>query len=480
MNNDRSRRFPPGNLTLSERNPGLTITRWLYEELRNAILDGRLARGAVVPPTRRLAVDYGVSRRIIVGVFEQLCDEGYLTAHVGAGTRVSDNVPEDYLPAASIAKPAQRPVAAIEPHYRRPVRPFRAIEPALSEFPIDIWARLESRCLRRVSTAILAGGDHAGYRPLREAIAAHLGTSRGVSCSADEIVVTSGTQQSLDLLARILIKPGDRVWVEDPGYTDAAEAFRNAGAKIVPVPVDESGMRPLRGARRVPKAIYLTPAHQFPLGVTLRLDRRLELLRTSRQNGTLLIEDDYDSEFRFAGRPVAAMKSLSGSGHVFLLGTFNKSLFPALRIGYIVTPNAWLDPLLRLRRLTERYPAGLPQVTLAAFLVEGHFAKHLRRMRELYGSRLTALRCDIARYLGGVLEVPSIEAGLTTPAFLRNGMSSTEASDRAQRQNLEAWALDRFAFNRTDLQGLVLGFAAFDERAIRRGVVSLTRALTSK
>jgi GntR family transcriptional regulator / MocR family aminotransferase len=480
MKNDR-RANVGGDLVLSPRSPNVTITHWLYEELRRAVLDGRLGRGAAIPPTRSLASDYGVSRRIVVNVFDQLRDEGYLTAKVGAGTRVSDNIPEDFLAPSRPKRQQATDPAGIDVFYRRPIRPFRPIEPALSEFPIDVWGRLAGRCLRTVSTAVLAGGDPAGHRPLREAISAYLGSSRGVSCSPDQIVITSGTQQALDLLARVLLRPGDNVWVEDPGYSGAVDTFRLAGAKIVPVPVDEYGLNFDHGRAKcpTPRAIYLTPAHQFPLGATLRLDRRLELLQWTRRNNALILEDDYDSEFRFSGRPVPAMKGLAGSEHVFLMGTFNKSLFPALRLGYVVVPDPWLDAVLNLRRQVEFYPPGLSQLVLASFISEGYFAKHLRRMRELYGARLAALRHDMESYLAGALKLPEIQAGLNTPAFLLNGMTSLEASKLAQLRNLEAWPLDRFAIARKDLRGLILGFAAFNEREIRSGVMELSRALTN-
>ena len=467
-------------LALFKRHPGVTLTHWIYDELRRAILDGRLRRGAALPATRKLSAEYGVSRRIVVNVFQQLRDEGYVVARTGAGTNVSESVPEDFLAASPKRKQRSNTPAQNAEFYRRPVRPFRAIEPALAEFPVAVWGRLAGRCVRSVSTSVLAGGDATGYGPLREAIADYLGASRGVACSPEQVVITSGTQQSLDLLARVVLRPGDQVWVEDPGYSGAVDTFRLAGAKIVPVPVDEHGIDVNRGRSKCPqpRAVYLTPAHQFPLGATLRLDRKLELLRWTRQSGALVIEDDYDSEFRFSGRPVPAMKGLEGSEHVFLLGTFNKSLFPGLRLGYVVTPHAFLDALLNLRRLVERYPPALSQVVLAAFISEGHFAKHLRLMRELYGARLAALRHDVERYMGGLLALPEIHAGLNTPGFLLNGMSSREAAERAAGRNLEVWPLDLFSIARKDLRGLVLGFAPFNEREIRAGVIELARALT--
>jgi GntR family transcriptional regulator/MocR family aminotransferase len=462
----------------------MTITQWLYEELRRAILGGRLRRGARLPTTRALAVQYAISRRIVVEVFDRLRDEGYLQARVGVGTQVSEALPEDYLagtPALGRKKPhkASLEVAAPEALHGWPARPFRAFEPALAEFPIELWARLTARCLRRTSKAILAGGDPAGLRALRDAIAEHLGAARAVTCTADDIIITSGAQQGLDMLARVLLRPGDAACVEDPAYIDAVEIFRLSGARIVPVAVDEHGFDPQLARARCarPRLIYVTPAHQFPLGVSMRLERRLELLRWSRGVQALVIEDDYDSDFRYAGRPLPAIKGLAGSEHVFLLGTFSKCLFPALRLGYIVVPQAWREAVLTLRRTIERYPPGPPQLVLASFIAEGHFARHLRRMRELYAGRLALLRSEVDARLGGLLRIPDVEAGLNTPAYLSSALTSREAVTRARRADLEVWPLDRYALARRDIRGLLLGFAALSERQIRGGVIELVRAL---
>ncbi len=477
------RTAPDASIALGPRPTGATLTVWLYAELRSAILTGRLRRGARLPATRDFASSYGVSRRVVVNVFEQLRDEGYLSSRVGVGTTVSQQVPEDYASDArtSTRRPTavRAPVDRMPAYYRRPARPFRAIEPALDELPIAAWTRVSAHVLRRLTTSLLAGGDFAGLPALREAVAGYLGSSRGVACTADQIVIVSGAQQALDLLARILVRPGDAVWIEDPGYGGAADAFRHAGARIVPVRVDDEGLDPAAGRRLCPrpKAVYLTPAHQFVLGTILSLQRRFDLLRWARTSGAMLIEDDYDSEFRFSGRPVPAMKSLHGADSVFLIGSFNKVLFPALRLGYIVVPDAWIDRLLALRYQTDRYSPSLAQATLARFIDEGHFSRHLRRMRELYGQRRLALADHVDRYLRGVLELPEIMAGLSTPAYLLNGMSSHQASTLASRAHIEAWALDRFALKRRDLRGLLLGFAAFTERELRAGVQALAAAL---
>jgi GntR family transcriptional regulator/MocR family aminotransferase len=466
------RRAPEVTIALAHRQAGTTISRWLYGELRGAILDGRLPRGARLPATRDLAARYGISRGVVVGVFEQLREEGYIASRVGAGTRVHVHIPEDLQPVAQHrSRPARRQPAPPR------ARPFCPIEPGLASFPIAVWARLTAQVLARTTPQSLARGAPGGNRPLREAVAAYLGSSRGVACSPDHVVIVSGVQQGLDLVARLVVRPGDPVWIEDPAYSGAVAAFRHAGATLVPVRVDDDGLDPDHGRRRCarPAAVYLTPAHQFPLGSALSLDRRVELLRWSAATGAVLIEDDYDSEFRYSGHPLPAMKGLRGGERVFLLGTFNKALFPSLRLGYMVVPDAWLDRVLALRYDTDLYPPALSEGVLAAFIEGGHFARHLRRMRELYGSRRETLQREIERTLGGALRLPAIEAGLSTPAYLPRRRSVRAVVEHAA--GLELWRLDRFALQRRDLHGFVLGFAAFTERQIRDAVGVLARAI---
>jgi GntR family transcriptional regulator / MocR family aminotransferase len=471
------------DLTLNERPAHVALTRWLHEELRRAILDGRLRPGTQLPATRDFARQYGVSRGTAVTAFEQLHAEGYLRSQVGAGTFVDERLPEH----AGAGGRAKRP-RAVARRLPAPLtgltlfhtaRPFRCHEPAIAEFPVDIWARIASRRLRRVSASQLAGRDTRGYGPLREALAGYLGASRGVNCSADRIVMVSGVQQALDRLARLLVKRGESVWMEDPGYFGATTAFRNAGARIVPVPVDEHGLSISQGraACRAAKGAYLTPAHQFPLGVTMPLERRLAVLAWAREAGAFLIEDDYDSEYRFEGRPAPALQGLDKSGSVVLVGSFNKLLFPSLRLGYIVAPPALVDPLLAFRFGTDQHAAGLDQAILCDFIVEGHMGRHIRRMRELYAGRLAALQDGGRKYLDGLLDISRIQAGLYTAGFLRNGMTSRQAEDRAAALKIETMGIDRFALRRTDVHGLVLGFGAFDESQIRRGLTSLATAL---
>jgi GntR family transcriptional regulator / MocR family aminotransferase len=467
-------------LALHERATHTTLTSWLYQELRRAILDRRLAPGTRLPATRDFAVQYGISRGTVVTVFEQLQAEGYLIGRVGAGTRINERLSQHLLKKqAPQPRVRKLPVPIRGLSTSRPALPFRPYEPALTEFPMEIWARVSGRRLRRASSSLLALGDPRGYAPLREAIAAYLGSSRGVNCSADSVVIVSGVQQGLDLIARLLIKPGEAVWLEDPGYFGAIAAFRQAGARIIPVPVDEAGLSVSQGEKlcKLAKAAYLTPAHQFPLGMAMPVERRIAVLRWARETGAFLIEDDYDSEYRFDGRPMPALQGLDKAGSVIFLGSFNKVLFPSLRLGYLVSPPALLDPLLALRMGVDFHPPSLDQAILCDFMTEGHLGRHIRRMRDMYADRLAALQHEARRYLSGLLDVSPTQAGLNTVGLLRNGILSREAEAVAANHGIEAPGLDRFTLRRRDVEGLLLGFAAFDERQIRRGIVTLTVAL---
>ncbi|HEV2298408.1 MAG TPA: PLP-dependent aminotransferase family protein [Candidatus Acidoferrales bacterium] len=467
-------------LALNERSPHVTLTRWLCEEMRRAILDRRLLPGTRLPATRDFARQYSLSRGTVVVAFEQLQAEGYLIGQVGAGTWVNQRLPAHLLGTRTQKTHARKLPAPVHGlPFSRPARPFRPYEPAIAEFPMETWARVAGRRLRRCSHSLLAIGEVEGYRPLREAIAAYLGSSRGANCSADQVMIVSGVQQGLDILARIVVKPGEAVWMEDPGYFGATAVFRNAGARIIPVPVDEHGLAVSKGKQLCPraKAAYLTPAHQCPLGMTMPLERRLAILAWARDTGAFLFEDDYDSEYRFEGQPVPVLQGLDRHGSVILLGSFNKVLFLSLRMGYVVLPPRMVDSFLRLRSGMDLYPSGLDQAILCDFIVEGHFGRHIRRMRELYSRRLAALQDGARRYLAGLLDVPSMQAGLNTASFLRNGMTSQQAEAAATAAGIETVALSRFVLRRTDVQGLMLGFAAFDEHEIRRGVIKLAAAL---
>ena len=476
-------------LTLKSRSQHQTLTSWLYQELRRAILEGRLGPGTRLPASRDFASQYGLSRGTVVTVLERLQSEGYVSSGVGVGTWVNH-----------IAAPAQsRRMTSSPPAYIRRViseytqpkpfvglafpkgvRPFRVGAPAISEFPSGVWGRIAAHRARNFGTWLKTEAGGRGYRPLRDAIAEYLRTSRGVRCSSEQIVMVSGIQQALDLLARLLLKPHDPVWMEDPGYFGASIAFGTARARIVGVPVDAEGLSVTAGMKICPhaKGVYLTPAHQFPLGVTMSLERRMAILNWASRAGSFVIEDDYDSEYRFEGQPVPALQSLDNHSNVIFIGSFSKTLFPSLRLGYVVLPASLADYFLSFRFRTDFRNSTLDQAVLCDFIVDGHLARHLRRMRNLYAGRLAALIEGGKQHLSGLLELSNVRAGLYTIGFLKNGMASRQAEKLAAAQGIEVLAVDRYTLRRPDPKALVLGFAAYDETAIGQGLVRLAKALS--
>jgi GntR family transcriptional regulator/MocR family aminotransferase len=479
-------------LSLPAAPAGTGLYRWLYEELRSAILGGRLQPGSRLPATRDLSRAYHLSRATIVSAFEQLKSEGYVEGRAGSGTYVSQVLPEQLLQVRS-AHPkkslphrrvalsfyARRLHPFLTPSNPSPPRAFRANQPALDAFPTTLWAQVAARRLRRVSTSLLAGGEALGYRPLREAVAAYLNTSRGVKCSAGQVLIVTGAQEALDRTARVLANPGEPVWMEEPGYPGAVRVFEAMGAKICPVSVDDEGLDLERGLDRWHKArlIYVTPAHQYPLGVTMSLRRRLALLEWARRSGTLIFEDDYDSEYRYSGRPIPALQGLDRSEVVIFAGSFSAVLFPALRLGYLVVPESMVDVFAAAGSVSTHHPPLLEQAILCDFIIEGHFARHIRRMRELYAERLSVLLECAREELAGLLEISTVEAGLQTIGWLKGGLRAERAARAAAGLGVEVVALSRYGWGRARREGLVLGFAAVDPREIRRGVEQLAAAL---
>ena len=478
-------------LNLRQPVPGVALYRWFYEELRTAILAGHLRPGTRLPATRDLAAQYGLSRPTLVSAFEQLRSEGYVEGKVGSGTYVSKTLPDDMLqvPRPQTARHVRRRAIQFSDYAARltsqarversVARAFRAHQPALDAFPTTLWAQVAARRLRKVSTQLLAGGEALGYRPLRAAVADYLNTSRGVKCSADQVLIISGVQQALDRTAHLLINAGDPVWMEEPGYSGAAAALHAVGAKIFGVPVDAEGLALELGKTSCPnpKLVYATPAHQFPLGVTMSLPRRLSLLEWARQSGTIIFEDDYDSEYRYSGRPIPALQGLDRAGVVIFAGSFSDVLFPALRLGYVVVPSHMVDIFAAAETVSTQHPPLLDQAILCDFISEGHFARHLRRMRQLYAERLATLLDATRKHLAGLLEIPPIDAGLRTVGWLQAGITAEQAAKAAAEQDIEVIPLGRYAYGRTRKDGLVLGFAAVDSRELRRGVEQLARVL---
>jgi GntR family transcriptional regulator/MocR family aminotransferase len=481
----------PYTLLLPPREAGTSAFRWLYAALRADILAGRLRPGSRLPATRDLAAQYSLSRGTVVSAFEELKSEGYLHGSAGSGTYVSTVLPEHLLQVASEAaqktsarKPRPRRLSDYGVRVRafsnlesRPTRAFRANLPALDLFPTKIWTRLAERRLRRLSMPQLLGCDTMGYLPLRTAVADYLNRSRGTQCEPEQVMIVSGTQEALDLAGRLILNPGDQVCVEEPGYPGAAMAFEALGAKICPVPVDSEGME-LPGPRaRKAKLVYVTPGHQFPACTTMSLARRLQLLEWARRSCAFIFEDDYDSEFRYVGRPIPALQGLDRQGSVIFSGSFSKVLFPSLRLGYLVLPPDLVEQFAAAKSILNRHAPPFEQTVLCDFIVEGHFGRHLRRMREVYAERLSALMESAGRRLEGLLELSTVEAGLQTVGWLPPGIDSEEARQAAEVRKVEVTPLRVYTRGPVQREGLQMGFAAVNPQEIRRGVHQLALAL---
>lgn len=482
---------------LPERRAGDSLQHWLSESLREGILAGQLVAGLRLPATRTLAEQHGLSRGTVTAVYEQLAAEGYLDATVGRGSFVARVLPERRFGAGGASavgsptvtpldesKPGEAPSRALVAgatwtaspfsliEAGTTPRPFRAHVPDSQLFPLRDWSRIAARCARRISTSQLGSIESAGLPELREAIARHLFVARGVVVDAAQVCIVSSAQQALDLCLRLLCRSGDRVWLEDPGYPGTRALVCAHGLSPVDVPVDRHGLCVDHGVRVAPQArlACVTPSRQSPLGVPMSASRRGGLLAWAHEAGTYLIEDDYDSEYRYRGRPIAALKSHDTHERVVLIGTFSKLLFPSLRLAYAALPSDLVGPFVRAQALLARSLPSLEQRITAEFMLDGHFDRHLRRMRKHYAARAAALRDALARYAGELVSPVSIDAGLDAAVHLRRARSDRSVERRLAEAGIESLALSRYASTQALRPGLVLGFAAFDEPTIERAV----------
>lgn len=475
------------------------LYRQLYDALRGAILDGRLVSGARLPSSRRLASDLEVGRNTVLAAYEQLAAEGYLEGRIGAGTRIAAVLPDRFLepdtnaaaqeaaaaPASTGARLSRRGEAVAST--RRPgigydrgeARAFQHGLPAIDQFPAALWSRLIARRARDPRNGLFGYETGAGYAPLREAIAAHAGAARGVVCTPHQVIVTTGAQAALDLAARMLLDPGDAAWIEEPGYLGARAALLGAGARLVPVPVDDEGLDVARGIalEPAPRLIYVTPSHQFPLGVTLSLPRRLALLDFARRADAWIIEDDYDSEYRYSGRPLSSLQGLDGAARVLYMGTFSKTLFPGIKVGYLIVPDQLIDAFRAAIRITGHVPAPIVQAALAEFISEGHFGTHVRRMRTLYAARRSALLDAIERDLAGFLTPAKCDGGMQLVARLKAGMDDRRSSGIAASAGIQVAPLAPYYLGKPQLSGFHMGFAGIPEARIAKSAKRLAGAL---
>jgi GntR family transcriptional regulator/MocR family aminotransferase len=464
----------------------------ICDAIRRAILDGAVRPGTRLPSSRALAEDLGVSRTTTLLAFDQLHAEGFLSSRHGSGTYVAAELPHEVLHAAALRiDPSPKSprlsrrgaaLAAAAPTARRikgPARAFRIGAPALDLFPVRLWSRLASRRMTSVTSAQLDYGSPAGLPALREAIADHVQSSRGARCRADQVYVVGGAQHGLDFICRLLLDPGARAGMEEPGYPGAWTALTGAGASIVPIDVDAEGMhvepdRPAAGVRLA----YVTPSHQFPLGVTMSLLRRRALLEWARAAGAWVVEDDYDSEFRYGTPPVPCLQGLDADGRVVYVGTFSKSVFPALRLGFVIpSPDLHARMLAARQSAADSQPPFLDQAVMADFMAGGHFASHLRRMRGVYRERLDALAASAERFCGGAITLRPVRTGLHAVADLHDA-DAAAVFDEAMARGVEVMPLS--AYFRGRPQGgsaLVLGFGAVGPEALSRGMEALAAAI---
>jgi GntR family transcriptional regulator/MocR family aminotransferase len=455
-----------------ERASRVPIYRQIYEGFRRAILDGLLRPGQRVPSTRALAADLEVSRLPVLTAYDQLLHERYLEGRVGSGTFVSAALPDDLLqsvgPPTTARSSSTRGSQPPRTRDEGGLGPFRMSLPALDRFPHAVWARLVARHAHALTHAQMAYGDPAGEFPLRVAIAEHLRAARGVRCEAEQVLIVSGSQAALRLATAVLLERGDRVAVEEPGYPGARAALGAGGAELVPVRVDEEGMSvsSLRRRGGRVRAAYVTPSHQYPLGTSMTAARRLALLDWARRGGAWVLEDDYDSEYRYVSRPLGALQGMDGHARVIYIGTFSKVLFPALRMGYLVVPPSLWQRFIDAREAFDLFSPTLYQLALAEFLREGHLARHLRRMRGVYLERRDALLSGLARHCGNRLTLHNADAGLHVAVLLPAGLDDEDVVRRMAKRGLTATALSTCYVGTARRSGLLLGFGGSTERRL--------------
>jgi GntR family transcriptional regulator/MocR family aminotransferase len=474
-----------------ERTDGAPLFRQIYLQVRAAILARRLRPGAKLPSSRALADELGVARTSVVQAFEQLLAEGYVVGRIGAGTFIASDLPEPVdgarrRRAARPARPAPPIPARPFPQFAEAIvegadRPFNAGRSLVDARTVEIWRRLTIRSCRDFDPVHLGYSDARGLPELREAVAEYLRAARAVRCAPDQILITSGTQHGIDLAMRVLLSPGDTVWVEDPGYPMTHGALAAMGLRLAPVPVDAQGIDVAAGIRRAPaaRAAFVTPSHQFPLGVVLSMARRLELLAWARETGAWIVEDDYQSEFRYGGRPLAALQGLDDAERVIYVGTFNKALFPGLRLGYLVVPRPLLRDMVGARHLMDRQPSTLHQSVVAAFLREGYFSAHVRRMRELYRGQRDALVETLRRRAGDALDVALPDQGMHLLARLAKGLSERAIARAALDRGVVVRPLSPMYREAPSRAGFLLGFTGYPKAVIVPAAAKLAAVVRS-
>jgi GntR family transcriptional regulator/MocR family aminotransferase len=462
-----------------------SVSVQLYMALRDIILSGGLRAGERLPATRTLASEVGVSRTTVIDAIDRLVAEGMLVSRIGAGTFVSealDNQSFVALPVQGAGPSGGKPrlsytISHAENAYAHrtwlPHKPraFITALPALDAFPMAHWSRLSSRHLRGRRGDVMGYGQPKGFAALRRAIAAHLSALKGIRCHPEQVFITSGAQHAFSLIGRLLLNPGDRVWMENPGASGARNALLSEGAELVPVDVDDQGLVVSDGLAKAPhfRLAFVTPSHQQPLGHVMSLNRRFELLHAAEQAQALIIEDDYDGEFYFGNAPRPALYSTDANGRVLYVGTFSKSLFPSLRLGFVLVPERMIDAFDQMFDTWASGPSTATQAIVADFMDEGHFATHIRLMRQLYKARHEALQ-EAARSLPDTIRLQETTSGFHTPAFLKAGVNEQDVVDQAAKSGVTLASLGRYCLSPIAQSGVVFGFGCATPEEISRGI----------
>lgn len=468
------------------------LQRQIYDSFRAGIMDRRLRPGQRIPSTRALASELGVSRFPVLNAYAQLLAEGYFESRIGAGTAISRSLTEQFptikrsageTPIHSGARPLAQRASTLagvrHTPWRRGVGPFGVGQVGFDQFPLHVWSQIAGRYCRGMDSESSHYGDVMGDPALRDTIATYLRTARSLHCEAQQVLIVSGSQQALEITARVLLDPGNHIWMEEPGYDLAREVFMLAGCRLVPVPVDGEGLNVAAGVRlcRKARAAFVTPSHQFPLGVVMSASRRFQLLEWAQTTGAWIIEDDYDSEYRYESMPITSLQGMDTNDRVIYVGTFSKVLFPALRLGYVVVPQDLVEPFRAVRRAMDLGPSTFYQQVLAEFIAEGHFARHIRRMRGLYRERRDELVKNLRRELAPRVQLLGGEAGLHLTITLPDGVRELEVAERAARQNLRLWPLASYYMGKVANPGFVLGFGSARVREIGPAVRKLRNLL---
>jgi GntR family transcriptional regulator / MocR family aminotransferase len=475
-----------------DRTASQALHRQIYEGYRAAIVDGRLRPGQRIPSSRNLASELGISRFPVLNAYAQLLAEGYLESRIGAGTVVSSSLPEQltscptsrlrFLASRSGTRPAIRrrfPLRSDTP-WLQGWGAFGVGQVAVDQFPLRIWSSLLLRKCRTMDIKSFHYGDPMGSMVLRETLAGYLRTARSLHCDAEQVMITSGSQQALEITARVLLDSKTSAWMEEPGYNLAREAFALTGCQLVPVPVDQEGLDVGAGIRlcRQARAAFVTPSHQFPLGVTMSASRRFQLLEWAEDAASWIIEDDYDAEYRYQSLPIASLQGLDANARVIYIGTFSKVLFPSLRLGYVVIPPDLIDDFKGVRRVMDLGPPNLHQEVLADFIAEGHFARHIRRMRILYSERRRVLVDNLEKEFGSTLTLVGDAAGMHLSVRLPPQICDTEVATRAARQNLRVWPLSTSYLGKAR-PGFILGFGSVAVEHIPTAVRKIRKLLAT-